>query len=92
MKFGDRGKPPPTYERWTDDDDERELLEASKTNITVDDTALGRARKKKELDLAQAIRMMMKEELEAALAAKESIDNATTLGAIAVSDGAVGEV
>jgi DUF438 domain-containing protein len=87
----DRGKPPPTYERWTDDD-ERELLEASKTNITVDDTALGRARKKKELDLAQAIRMMTKEELEAALAAKESIDNATTLGAIAVSDGAVGEV
>ncbi len=87
----DRGKPPPTYERWTDDD-EQELLAASNMNITVDDTALGRARKKKELDLAQAIRMMTKEELEAALAAKESIDNATTLGAIAVSDGAVGEV
>ncbi len=36
--------------------------------------------------------MMTKEELEAALAGKESIDNATNLCAIAVSDGAVGEV
>ena len=87
----DRGKPPPTYERWTDND-EQELLAASNTNITVDDTALGRARKKKELDLEQAIRMMTKEELQAALAAKESMDSATTLGAIGVSDGAVGEV
>ncbi len=87
----DRDKPPRTYERWTDEE-EQELLAASNTNITVDDTALGWARKKKELDLAQAIRMMTKEELEAALAAKESIDYATTLGAIAVSDWAVGEV
>ncbi len=75
----DRGKLPPTYERWADDDDQ-ELLAASSTNITVD------------LDSAQAIRMMTKEELEAALAAKESIDNTITLGAIAVSDGAVGKV
>ncbi len=67
-------------------------MEASKTNITVDDTALGRAQMKKKLDFEQAIGTMTKEELEAALAAKESIDNATTLGAIAVSDGAVGGV
>ena len=31
---------PPTYERWMDDDDEKELLEASSTNITADDTAI----------------------------------------------------
>ena len=87
----DRGKPPPTYERWSDDD-EKELLEASKTDITVDDTALGRAQMKKKLDFEQAIGTMTKEELEAALAAKESMDSTMTLGAIGVSNGAVGEV
>ncbi len=67
-------------------------MAASNTNITMDDTALGRAQMKKKLDLEQAIGMMTTEELKAALAAKESIDSATTLGAIGVSDGAVGEV
>lgn len=48
-----RGTAPPTCERWSDED-ERELLEASKTEIAVSDTALGRAkaRKEKELELA----------------------------------------
>ena len=87
----DRGKPPPTYERWTDDD-ERELLEASKTNITVDDTALGRVQMKKKQDFDTRIQTMTKAEWEAAVAKRESIDSATTLGAIGVSDGAVGEV
>lgn len=51
----------PTYERWTDAD-ENELLEASKTKITVDDTALGRAQMKKEQDFVQAVETMSKEE------------------------------
>ncbi len=87
----DRVKPPPTYERWKDDD-EKESLKASKMDITVDDTALGWAQMKKKLDLEQAIQTMTKEELEAALAAKESIESATTLGVNDVSDWAVGEV
>ncbi len=52
----DPGKPPPTYEQWTDDD-ERELLEASKTNNTVDDTALGRVQMKKSKILIQEFRL-----------------------------------
>ncbi len=49
--------PPPTYERWADDD-KKELLEASNTNFTVDNTALGRALMKKELDFTQVIQTM----------------------------------
>ena len=45
-----KGKAPPTCERWSDDD-ERELLAASKTEISVIDTALGRAQARKEKEL-----------------------------------------
>lgn len=41
-----KGKNPPVYKRWTNDD-ERELLEASKEEITLGDTALGRVQKRK---------------------------------------------
>ncbi len=87
----DRGKPPPTYERWTDDD-ERELLDASKTNITVDNTALGWVQMKKKQDFDKRIQTMMKAEWEAAVAKRESIDSMTNLDANDLSNGAVGEV
>jgi hypothetical protein len=60
----DQGKPPPTYERWTGDD-EMELLEVSRTNITVDDTALGQVQAKKKLDFETRIETMTKAKWEA---------------------------
>jgi hypothetical protein len=85
------GKSPPTYERWTDDD-EMKLLEASKANITVDDTALGRAQMKRKHDFDSRIETMSKAEWEAAVAKRESIDSATNFDANNASDGAVGWV
>ena len=65
-----------------DDDDEKELLEASSTNITVDNTAI----------FCTSDSDMTKEEWEATLVVRESIDSATNLDAHPVSDRAVGEV
>ncbi len=61
-------------------------------NITMDNTALGRGQMKKKQDFAHVIQTMKKEEWEATLVARESIDSATTLYAHDVSDRAVGEV
>ncbi len=85
------GKSPPTYERWTDDD-EMESFEASKANITVNDTAFGRAQMKRKHDFESRIETMSKAEWEAAVAKRESIDGAINFDANNVSDGAVGWV
>ena len=85
------GKSPPTCERWTDDD-EMELIEASKANITVNDTALGRAQMKRKHYFESRIETMSKAEWEAAVAKRESIDGAINFDANNVSDGAVGWV
>jgi anti-sigma-K factor RskA len=45
-------------------DDERKLLEVSKTEITVSDTALGRAKARKEKELEQAALTMADEKWE----------------------------
>ena len=54
---------PPTCERWSDED-ERELLEASKAEIAVSDTALGRAKARKEKEIERAALTMTDEKWE----------------------------
>ena len=49
------------YAKWTDDD-ERELLEASKTEITLNDTALGRVQQRKKMEFMQAVPTLTLEE------------------------------
>ncbi len=70
-----KGIAPPTCERWSDDN-ERELLEASKMEITVGDTALGRAqaRKKNELKLS-ALTMADNEWAEVVLTRQSVMDS-----------------
>ena len=70
-----KGKVPPTCERWSDDD-ERELLAASKTEIAVIDTALGRAQARKEKELERAALTMADDKWEQMVAARrESHDS-----------------
>jgi hypothetical protein len=52
---------PPMYAKWTNDD-ERELLEASKMEITLNDTALGRVQQQKKSEFMQAIQTLTWEE------------------------------
>ena len=61
MNIQSKGAAPPTCERWSDDD-ERALLEASKKEITVCDTALGRAQSRKKNELKQSALTMTDDE------------------------------
>ncbi len=69
-----QGKQPAAFERWTDKD-ERKLLEASRVDINVGDTALGRMQKRKMNDFKQAAKMMTQEEWEETVSARESALN-----------------
>ena len=67
-----KGMAPPTCERWSDDD-ERALLEASKTEITVGDTALGRAQARKKNELKQSALSMTDDEWAEVVSARQSM-------------------
>ena len=67
-----KGIAPPTCERWSDDN-ERELLEASKTEITVGDTALGRAQARKKNELKLSALAMTDDEWAEVVSARQSV-------------------
>ena len=81
-------KVPPVYDRWTDDD-ERALLEASKDEITVGDTALGRMQRRKQNEVRGSIMNMTDAEWEEVIAARES---SRDLSEDTTDNGEVGEV
>ncbi|KAL7431791.1 hypothetical protein ACHAXH_004910 [Discostella pseudostelligera] len=83
-----KNKDPTVYERWTNDD-ERELLEASKDEIAVGDTTLGRVQRRKQNEVRQSIMNMTDTECVEAVAARESISD---LSQDSMADGEVGEV
>ncbi len=62
-------KEPAVCVHWTDEE-ERMLLNASKENIELGDTALGRVKKRKMNECKQALRDMSDEEFELLLAAR----------------------
>ena len=67
-----KGIAPPTCERWSDDN-ERELLEAIKTEITVGDTALGRAQARKKNELKLSALTMKDDEWAEVILARQSV-------------------
>ena len=88
IKIQTKDGKPPICERWTDDD-EQELLEASKVDIAVGDTALGRMQKRKSKEAQQSIITMADDELTEALAAREMANN---ISLDTTQDGAEGTV
>ena len=76
------------YDRWTDDD-ERALLEASKDEIAVGDTALGRMQRRKQNEVRRSIMNMTDAEWEEVIAARES---SRDLSEDTTDNGEVGEV
>lgn len=74
------------------DDDENELLEASRTDLSVMDTALGRAQAKREADFSRLVETMPNDKWEAYVAVRDSIDTETNSDANDESFGAIGEV
>ena len=66
-----KGTTPPVCERWTDDE-EKELLEASKEDISLGDTALGRVQMRKQKEVRRSIMNMTDAEWAEAVAARES--------------------
>ena len=83
-----KNKVPPAYERWTDDD-ERALLEASKDEIALGDTALGRVQRRKQNEVRRSIMNMTDAEWAEAVALRES---SFDLSQDSTADGEVGEV
>ena len=61
---------PPVCKQWADDD-KRELLEASKVEIALGDTALGWVQQRKQQEVQQSINIMTNNELAIALVARE---------------------
>ena len=57
----------------TSDDDERELLEAIKTEIAVGDTALGRAQARKKNELKLSALTMTDDEWAEVILARQSV-------------------
>jgi len=90
-KIRQEGKEPPIFETWTDDD-EMKLLEASKTEITLDDTALGRVQQKRKSNFMTAIQTMTKEEWAEVKSQREIAESALNLSDNGVSDGTSGAV
>jgi len=62
-------QPLPLFEQWTDADD-NELKEASRTDLEIGDTALGRLEKKRKKELVQAATRMTGEEWNELIAAR----------------------
>ena len=83
-----KNKVPPAYERWTDDD-ERALLEASKDEIALGDTALGQVQRRKQNEVRRSIMNMTDAEWAEAVALRES---SFDLSQDSTADGEVGEV
>jgi len=72
-----RGQQPPVCERWTDDD-ENALKEASRTDLDIGDTALGRLKKRKKKELVRTVKDMTEEEWSEVIAARSLATLATT--------------
>jgi len=64
-----RTQPPPLFEQWTDAE-EKKLMEASRTDIDIGDTALGRLEEKRKKELVQAATKMTDAEWNKLLAAQ----------------------
>ena len=60
---------PPLFEQWTEADDSK-LKEASRTDLEIGDTALGRLEKQRKKELVQAATKMTGEEWNELLAAR----------------------
>ena len=69
---------PPLYEAWTDED-ENALMEASREDLNIGDTALGRLEKKRKQEFIQSARSLTEEEWSDLTAAR-SMENATRTG------------
>jgi len=61
VEIHDSESQPPPFNRWSDED-EAELINASKTDLGICDTAVGRLEKKRVSDLKQAAIKMSDEE------------------------------
>mgnify|MGYP006169808191 FL=1 len=72
-----RGLHPPTIERWTDDD-ENALQQASRLDLDVGDTALGRLAEQRKKEFRLAARKFTEEEWAEILAARLSESNEAT--------------
>ena len=90
-KIRQEGKDPPMYLTWTDDD-ERELLEASKTEITLDDTALGRVQQRKKLDFMQVLQTLTREEWADVMLKREIAESTLNSSDNGMGEGASGAV
>ena len=73
-----RGLQPQAVDKWTDDD-ENALKEASRTDLVIGDTALGRLQDKKRNEFLETARKFTPEEWAEIIAARSSADTATTL-------------
>ncbi|KAL3771166.1 hypothetical protein ACHAWU_004789 [Discostella pseudostelligera] len=90
-KIRQEGKEPPMYAKWTDDD-ERELLEASKTEITLNDTALGRVQQRKKTEFMQAVPTLTREEWADVMLQREIAESALDSSDNGMGEGASGAV
>ena len=79
------------YAKWTDDD-ERELLEASKTEITLNDTALGRVQQRKKTEFMQAVPTLTREEWADVMLQREIAESALDSSDNGMGEGASGAV
>ena len=84
LEIKEKGSNPPIYERWTDDD-EIALVEASRTDLEIGDTAVGRLEEKRKRDLMQAARHLSAEEwaeIAETRSAMDSTQNDDNIGAV----------
>jgi hypothetical protein len=63
------------------------LLEASKENLTLDDTAVGRAKQRKKIEFQQAIRTMTRDEWTDAASVWDSVESTCNSTADGMADG-----
>ena len=90
-KIWQEDKEPPMYATWTGDD-ERELLEASKMEITLNDTALGRVQQRKKSEFMQAIQTMTREEWADVMSQREIAERTLNSSDNGMGEGASGAV
>jgi len=90
-KIRQEGKEPPTYATWTNDD-ERELLDASKTEITLNDMALGRAQQRKKLAFMQAAWTLTEDEWADVILQRGIADSTVNSSDNGMGEGASGAV
>ncbi len=68
-KIAQKGTMPPKCDPWTDED-ERHLLEASRMDLDVADTALGHLQARKKMDFVQTALKFTQEEWDAMCASR----------------------